>query len=292
MAGESPEAAAIYNIIGIGTNNYQLMPFIWTEHTDPPRLGTLTYLEEDVYPKTLLENIYLTPTKPASLATTKDLDGLRLGFVMTSERLSDIDTQLSDVETDITNLQTNLSSKQNKLTAGEGIDITNNVISATAITIDAYTKEETDALITPISTELGEVQDTLTSINTTLTEINTALDGKQDKMVIICDTAPSSPDMLTVYNQLVAETDCEQGFVQLKGYNEGLCYVVCDMFGATAARCSVFNFGTQTKYYFEGELSEHNLPDAFSNGTSTEPTALTDEEILSLLAASEEELTE
>ena len=212
---------------------------------------------------------------------------------MTSERLSDIETQLTEADTDITNLQTNLSSKQDKLTAGEGITIANNVISATGTgAVDAYTKAETDALIEPISTGLGEVQGALTGINTSLTEINTTLGEKQDKMMITCDTAPSSPDLLTVYRQLVAETGYEQGFVQLKGYSEGLCYVVCDMFGETVSRCSVFNFGTQTKYYFEGELSAHNLPYAFSNGTSTEPTALTDEEILSLLEASEEELTE
>lgn len=91
---------------------------------------------------------------------------------------------LSGLDTRISNNTTAISGKQDTISAGDGIDITNNVVSVdntVAKAADVYTKTETDSL-------LNNKQDTLsagTGINITNNTVSCTVDisGKEDKAV-------------------------------------------------------------------------------------------------------------
>ena len=86
-----------------------------------------------------------------------------VGYNEFDEAVNQINNQLSDLSIN----------KQTRLTAGDGIMIANNIISATADLSNYYTKTETDAL-------LNDKADKSTTY--TKTEVDTALNAKQDTL--------------------------------------------------------------------------------------------------------------
>lgn len=124
------------------------------------------------------------------------------GTNATPDGTSHLQGYLSGLDTRITNNATAIEGKQDTISAGDGIDITNNVVSVdntVAKAADVYTKTETDSL-------LNNKQDTLsagTGINITNNTVSCTVDisGKEDKSASQVFTNNDSLDLAdnTIY---------------------------------------------------------------------------------------------
>lgn len=148
----SGDAIGWANLIAIGNN-----PII------PPRLLNTSYSTEQ-QPKFIIGGLYadqryntLEQTVNGDLYI-KGINGWT-GVNATPDGTSHLQGYLSGLDTRISNNTTAISGKQDTISAGNGIDVTNNVVSVDntiAKKTDVYTKNETDFL-------LGGKQNTLTA---------------------------------------------------------------------------------------------------------------------------------
>lgn len=166
------------NLIAIGNN-----PVI------PPRLLNTPYVTWQ-NPKLIIGGLYgfkrfntLEQTVNGDIYI-KGINGWD-GTNATPDGTSHLQGYLSGLDTRISNNTTAISGKQDTISAGDGIDITNNVVSVdNTVTkkTEVYTKTETDSL-------LGEKQNTLTAgtgINITNNTVSCTVDisNKEDKSVL------------------------------------------------------------------------------------------------------------
>ena len=168
----------------------------------------MIYLSNDPYPQEISiprsfgvivpqRKVYLTEDDiAANLETDSDRKVLAASQGVALKRMVDEKADADDVYTK-SQVDDALEEKQDTLTPGENIRIENNVISAVVPEVDAYTKQETDELLS----QKADKSDTYTK-----EQVDTALAGKANASDIPTKTSDLDNDSGFVTGQEVSQT--------------------------------------------------------------------------------------